>query len=573
MSGRGKGVRTRRNRVTPYANSAISDRQWDLNNPSNWTSQKFREELDKKGIKTPSSLPKSVLKQLYIENSNTSGITTSQIQQNRTISDNDTSNPLSTEPEVAVTDSGTNVQPLASLDINNIPVPNTSLAEQDTMSVNHQVTSSNTGGITNDIPMQNSNFNSMATMSTMLAHCFSGFQQSLNHFNQNLNKGTNTDSSGFNLQQWYKAQSSPTNHMDQVPNIPIFQTGLQQHLIYPSPTVQQLDARDSSTQHGFQGVRSDSFSNVDIISPILQKQIIEDGPFPQAGSKCSTSTSSVPTQFRSNVVLNKIVHQLWDIAIASKTRSAYETGFKHFERFMLLNNFKFNYLPPISEDILIYFTAYCFHFLKLQYSTIKLYLCGIRYKYLKNNCKDPLESDYNTPLDRLSYILNSVKKLQKPNNKKRLPITFDILEKIIFRLRQGVFTPFIDLMLEAVCTVGFYGFMRCGEFTVLKANQFDPSVNLCIGDIILHKDIIILKLKQSKTDPFRKGVDIQLHKVKNQICPFKILVKYLQVRESLKQGLPSDPLFISQNALALERNYFINCIKQVLSICGFNPDH
>ena len=275
MSGRGKGVRTRRNRVTPYANSAISDRQWDLNNPSNWTSQKFREELDKKGIKTPSSLPKSVLKQLYIENSNTSGITTPQIQQNRTISDNDTSNPLSTEPEVAVTDSGTNVQPLASLDINYIPVPNTSLAEQDTMSVNHQVTSSNTGGITNDIPMQNSNFNSMATMSTMLAHCFSGFQQSLNHFNQNLNKGTNTDSSGFNLQQWYKAQSSTTNHMDQVPNIPIFQTGLQQDLIYPSPTVQQLDARDSSTQHGFQGVRSDSFSNVDIISPILQKQIIE----------------------------------------------------------------------------------------------------------------------------------------------------------------------------------------------------------------------------------------------------------------------------------------------------------
>ena len=273
------------------------------------------------------------------------------------------------------------------------------------------------------------------------------------------------------------------------------------------------------------------------------------------------------------MVLNKIVHQLWDIAIASKTRSAYETGFKHFERFMLLNNFKFNYLPPISEDILIYFTAYCFHFLKLQYSTIKLYLCGIRYKYLQNNCKDPLESDNNTPLDRLSYILNSVKKLQKPNNKKRLPITFEILEKIIFRLRQGVFTPFIDLMLEAVCTVGFYGFMRCGEFTVLKANQFDPSVNLCIGDIILHKDMIILKLKQSKTDPFRKGVDIQLHKVKNQICPFKILVKYLQVRESLKQGLPSDPLFISQNALALERNYFINCIKQVLSICGFNPDH
>ncbi|CAC5419421.1 unnamed protein product [Mytilus coruscus] len=273
-SGRGKGVRSRRNRVSPYANIAISDRQWNLNNPSNWTIQKFREELDKKGIKTPSSLPKSVLKQLYIENSSTSGITTPHIQQNRTMSDNDTSIPSSAEPEV-VTDSGINGQPLASMDINNISIPNTSSAEQDTISVNHQVTSSNTGGSTSDIPMQNSNFNSMATMSTMLAHCFSGFQQSLNQFNHNLNKGTNTDYSGFSLQQWYKAQSSTTNHMDQVPNVPMFQTGLQQDSIYPSSTIQQLDARASSTQHGFQGVRSDSFSNVDIISPTLQKQIIE----------------------------------------------------------------------------------------------------------------------------------------------------------------------------------------------------------------------------------------------------------------------------------------------------------
>ncbi|CAC5378900.1 unnamed protein product [Mytilus coruscus] len=236
MSGRGKGVRTRRNRVSPYANLAISDRQWDLNNPSNWpwTTQKFREELDKKGIRTPSSLPKSVLKQLYIENSSTSGINTPQIQQNRTISDNGTSSPLSAEPEIA-TDSGINGQPLASMDINNISVPNTSLAEQDTISVNHQVASSNTGGITSDIPMQNSNFNSMATMSTMLAHCFNGFQQSLNQFNQNLNKGTNTDSNGFNLQQWYKAQSSTTNQMDQVRNILMFQTGLQQDSIYLQP--------------------------------------------------------------------------------------------------------------------------------------------------------------------------------------------------------------------------------------------------------------------------------------------------------------------------------------------------
>ncbi|CAC5378566.1 unnamed protein product [Mytilus coruscus] len=58
MPGRGKGLRSRRTPDSPCENLTTSDRQWDLNNPSNWTVQKLRE-LDKQGIKTPSSLSKS----------------------------------------------------------------------------------------------------------------------------------------------------------------------------------------------------------------------------------------------------------------------------------------------------------------------------------------------------------------------------------------------------------------------------------------------------------------------------------------------------------------------------------
>ncbi|CAG2204573.1 unnamed protein product [Mytilus edulis] len=47
MSGRGKGVR-RKTRSSPY------ETQWDSNNPSNWTINKLKEELNKKGIRTPS---------------------------------------------------------------------------------------------------------------------------------------------------------------------------------------------------------------------------------------------------------------------------------------------------------------------------------------------------------------------------------------------------------------------------------------------------------------------------------------------------------------------------------------
>lgn len=129
----------------------------------------------------------------------------------------------------------------------------------------------------------------------------------------------------------------------------------------------------------------------------------------------------MPKQLRCNVVLNQAVNELWNSAIANTTRTVYDTGFRKFETFMLLNGFQFTSLPPISEDILIYFIAHCFKILSLQYSTIKLYLCGIRYKYVQGNQNDPLQSANNTPLIRLDYVLNSVKRLQK--TKKSLKIT------------------------------------------------------------------------------------------------------------------------------------------------------
>ncbi|CAC5363321.1 unnamed protein product [Mytilus coruscus] len=41
---------------------------------------------------------------------------------------------------------------------------------------------------------------------------------------------------------------------------------------------------------------------------------------------------------------------------------------------------------------------------------------------------------------------------------------------------------FKDLMLETACIVAFHGFLRCGEFTVDNASNFDSESNLCVSD-------------------------------------------------------------------------------------------
>ncbi len=78
------------------------------------------------------------------------------------------------------------------------------------------------------------------------------------------------------------------------------------------------------------------------------------------------------------------------------------------------------------------------------------------------------------------------------------------------------------MLWAAACTC-FFGFMRSGEMTLPSESAFDPSSHLCVNDISVDDhtapSIVKLRLKASKTDPFRKGVEIILGRTRNSICP------------------------------------------------------
>ncbi|CAG2220652.1 unnamed protein product [Mytilus edulis] len=184
---------------------------------------------------------------------------------------------------------------------------------------------------------------------------------------------------------------------------------------------------------------------------------------------------------------------------------------------------------------------------------------------LKDNISSPFQSsdkDHKSMV-RLSLFLKSVKRSQKQSVRPRFPITSDILKQMCVKLKRGFFSEFIDLMLETVCIVAFHGFLRCGEFTVDNASNFDSESNLCVSDVTFYEDFAILHLKQSKTDPFRKGIDIQLHRLNNILCPYTTLKHNLQIRSVKGKCELSDPLFINENFSALERKFFITNLKRI----------
>ena len=218
----------------------------------------------------------------------------------------------------------------------------------------------------------------------------------------------------------------------------------------------------------------------------------------------------------------------------------------------------------INEELLIYFVTHCTVNLHLAYSTIKLYLAGIRNHYIQNSLGDPLKPG-DSPLLKLQLILRGIRKDQIKLSRPRLPITADILWQMYNSLNSGIFGPYTDLLLQTACTMAFFGFLRCGEFTV-KDKKFDPHINMTMSDIqVLYEPTlhVSVNIKVSKTDPFREGIVIYLFPTNHTLCPVSTLLKFTRVRQAMG-ALNNDPLFLLQEKIALSRHFFISSLRIIL---------
>ena len=70
--------------------------------------------------------------------------------------------------------------------------------------------------------------------------------------------------------------------------------------------------------------------------------------------------------------------------------------------------------------------------------------------------------------------------------------------------------------------VFFFSFLQAGELTVPTGSSYDPSIHLSVGGIAVDH--------QSKTDPFRKGVDLFIGRTGTDLYPVAAVLNYLQAR-------------------------------------------
>lgn len=82
---------------------------------------------------------------------------------------------------------------------------------------------------------------------------------------------------------------------------------------------------------------------------------------------------------------------------------------------------------------------------------------------------------------------------------------------------------FDPIMMWAAYCLCFFGFLRAGEITVPSEKAYDSGEHLNIADIavdrVANPTTLKMKIKASKTDPFRQGVELYIGKIGNELCP------------------------------------------------------
>ena len=118
------------------------------------------------------------------------------------------------------------------------------------------------------------------------------------------------------------------------------------------------------------------------------------------------------------------------------------------------------------------------------------------------------------------------------SSRQRLTVTTDIPQRIHQVVLRGP-DNFDNIMLWYAFLLCFFSFLRSGEITIPDTSSYDPSVHLSFYDIAADNPssptIIQVRIKASKTDPFRHGVNIHIGRTNNSLCHVSALLNYLIV--------------------------------------------
>ena len=188
---------------------------------------------------------------------------------------------------------------------------------------------------------------------------------------------------------------------------------------------------------------------------------------------------------------------------------------------------------------------------KTRQHSIKTYVSAVRSLHIDHGWPGPLQS---APLTQ--RVLAGVKREHGLHPRlQRLRVSRPMLLRLIEHFRTPPWLlPTDKLMLTAVCTLTFHGFVRCSELTTAPAESSAHLIAAPLRHIEHHFPATI-------TDPFRRGATITLGGSGGLCCPVSNLSQYLN---ATRVWLANTPLFAYCSGLPLTRPVFTQQIQGAL---------
>ena len=253
------------------------------------------------------------------------------------------------------------------------------------------------------------------------------------------------------------------------------------------------------------------------------------------------------------------IRRYLSLSVADSTKRTYSTGEKSFIQFLSLYRPLHVQSLPTDEDTLIQYVAYLAK--SVKHSTIKGYLAAVRHFHIRHGYQLNLRKFL-----RLHLVCRGIKRSQGSSIRTRLPITVSHLKFFYSLLAIRYTSNYDSLMIWAAMTLAFFGFMRLGELTC--NSQFSSDAHLTPLDIIFHPSQsnpsqLLVKVKVSKTDPFRMGHTLLIEQTNQSICPVNAMKHYLT-----RRGITPGPLFIFASGRPLTKDALTAETRQLLSHLG-----
>jgi len=195
---------------------------------------------------------------------------------------------------------------------------------------------------------------------------------------------------------------------------------------------------------------------------------------------------------------------------------------------------------------------------RVKPDTAKAYIKSLRATHIEQGFPTSVFDD-----PRIDLVIRGGKRCYGEGEKRlRLPLTAPILCRIIRETRND----YDGINLKTAICVAFAAFLRSGEFTWDNWTPTSSAFFIARKHVKFNTNSVTLTLPASKTDPFRKGIAIQLaSSPTSPLCP----VRALRHLYTLFPREPSHPLF-SRSLGPFSRKYLVDKVKELLLNAGIS---